>query len=159
MKKLLTCLTLALAALSLTAQKVISADKYNISFEAPEALTYFQLDSDSLFGYDNDNYSVIIEVVPLDWESDKFLADLKFGAKEIATDMGFKKITQIGKLPAIKESYYVSATMKDDLGIIPVYVIAIIDAQRLIAFEISVYCYNLNMTAGEDIVKSFRFID
>jgi hypothetical protein len=142
--------------MSLPAQQTITSDKFKISFTAPEDLEYFKLDTASLFGYDSDNYSVVIEVVPIEWESDKFLVDLGYGAKEIASDMGFKKITPIGKIPGIENSHYVSSILKDNLGDVPLYVIAMLNMSQRTAFEISVYCYNLDMNAGEEMVRSFR---
>lgn len=159
MKTLFLCLYAMVAALSINAQQEIRSDKYKLAFTAPETLKFFQGDSETFFGYESDNYGVSIDVVPVERESKKFMEDLSYGAKEIAKDMGFSKSFGIGNIPDISESYYVTAIMKDQFGGVPVYVLAILDSSKQTAFEICVYCYNLNMNAGEEIVNSFKFFD
>jgi len=145
--------------MSVTAQKEIRSDKFHLSFNAPETLKFFQGDKESFFGYESDNYGVSIDVVPVSMESKKFMEDLSFGAKELAKDMGFSKSIGIGQIPYVSESYYATAIMKDQFGGVPVYVLVMLDASNQTAYEICVYCYNLNMNAGEEMVNSFKFVD
>ncbi len=159
MKTLFLFAITVLAVMSITAQQEIRTDKYNLAFTAPETLEYFKGDKESFFGYDNDNYAVTIDVVPVSMESKKFMEDLSYGAKEIAKDMGFSKSIGIGSIPDVEDSYYVTAILKDQFGGVPVYVLAMLDSSRQMAYEICVYCYNLNMNAGEEMVNSFKFVD
>lgn len=159
MKTILLFAITILTSMSVSAQQEIRTDKYNLVFTAPETLEFFKGDRESFFGYESDNYGVSIDVVPVSMESKKFMEDLSFGAKELAKDMGFSKSIGIGGIPDVSDSYYVTAILKDQFGGVPVYVLVMLDSTRQTAYEICVYCYNLNMNAGEEMVNSFKFVD
>ncbi len=142
----------------LHAQNLVKSEKFKISFESTEILESYETRSDSKLGYDNDDYAVDIEIVPIEEESKGFINDIKYGAREIAIDMGLKNIVNGSKIPTIKESYYVLAYDNEDNIKTPVYIIAILNYDRKIAYEITIYCYNLDSIEGEKIAKSFRLI-
>lgn len=140
------------------AQNLLKSTKYNISFETSEVLENYETESDSVLGYDNDNYAVDIVVAPFSGESQAFLNDVHYGAKELATDMEFSKIIEGGTIPHIKDAYYVIGKEKEDNLWIPVYILVILDKKRQLAYEVTVYCYNQNEKEGKAIVDSFKFL-
>ena len=156
MKTLLLTIISILTGSQLDAQHLVKSDKYKISFLSTEPLKKYDTESDSVLGYENKNYAVDIDIVPIASESKKFIQNLKYGAKELATQMDFKNIMDGGKIATIEESYYVLGYYTDKQ--IPVYVIVILNYSKNIIYEITVYCYNLNKTEGEKITQSFSLL-
>lgn len=144
----------------LNAQHLIKSKKFKISFESNEKLKKYKTESKSVLGFDNDNIAVDIEIFPLNEESEKFISNLKYGATELALDLGLKNVIDGGNIPYIKNAYYIIAQSEEEENIqIPVFVLAIINSDRQIAYEATIYCYNFNKSEGERITKSFKLIE
>ncbi|MFT5820502.1 MAG: hypothetical protein ACI8ZM_001745 [Crocinitomix sp.] len=142
----------------LIAQNEIVCPQANLSFKSTGKLTQYDVELEDVYGYENDNYAVDIEVVSLLEESSTFNDNIRDGAFEIANDMEFEEVTDGGKIPLINHAHYVSAYEIEEGVKIPVFIIAIIDASRGLAYEITVYCYDLNETEGQLIVNSFKLL-
>ncbi len=160
MRILVTFSLLLLSSTPLFSQHTVKSDEYGISFTSSEKLERYK----SLFGveieYVNENYTVGIDVVPLEEESEEFKNDPAYGAREMAKDMAFDALVDGGTIPNIEDAYYViSAQEEHDGELVPVYILAIINRQTNMAYEVLVHCYNLNLEEGAQIVKSFSFLD
>ena len=155
MKTILTTFFFSLFLFPCVGQNLVKSEKFKISFETSDKLPVYDTGSENVLGYENDDYAVDIEMVPYDEESEDFLNDVKYGAREIAEDMAFKVIKDGGKIANIDKAYYV-ITYDDNELKIPVFVIAILNDSSKTAYEITVYCYNSNLVEGEKITKSFK---
>jgi len=66
MMKTLLILLISLAFFNnLSAQNLNTSEKFKISFLTTELLENYITESDSVLGFDNENYAVDIEIVPL----------------------------------------------------------------------------------------------
>jgi len=159
MMKTLLILLISLAFFNnLSAQNLNTSEKFKISFLTTELLENYITESDSVLGFDNENYAVDIEIVPLTIESKHFIANKKYSARKLANDLGFKKFIDGDTIPYVKNAFYVLSTDKNNTDIIPVYIMVIVNHDLKIAYEITVYCYNNNSDEGKSIIKSFRIL-
>ena len=142
--------------INLRAQNLTLSERFDISFVSTEILEKYKTESDSVLGYENDSIAVDIEIVPFEKESYKFLNNISYGAREIAKDMGLEIFSDGNQLPNIRESFYVVAYDIDDEEETPIFVIAILNKDRQIAYEITVDCYDFK--EGEKIVNSFKLL-
>ncbi|MEP1489288.1 MAG: hypothetical protein ABJK28_12745 [Algibacter sp.] len=139
-------------------QNLTKSEKFKISFESPEILESYETESELVLGYDNDNYAVDIEITSIKNASLKPTTDLKFEANQLAKGLGLTNIVNISKAPFIETSYCVKASLIEYNDKIPVYVLYVINNALSIAYEITVYCYNLNTEAGLKIAHSFKLL-
>ncbi|TRZ44348.1 hypothetical protein [Robertkochia solimangrovi] len=145
-----------LVSSQLSAQNHYTSPKLQLSFDTSETLEEYETESESVIGFDNDDFAVDIEIIAADQQSDNFLNDLRYVAHAIARDFGLVDIQDGGKLPKIENAYYVKAYDFDDGLKYPCYIIAISDPKLKNTFEISIDCYNGNANAADEIVKSIR---
>ncbi len=158
MKKVMVLLALIVFSKAI-AQYEEKVEKFKVAFTTAEKLEAYDTESDSVVGFENLNYAVDFEVVPLEMESDQFKEDIKKAAYEIGYDMGFKSLKEGGKASKIEKSYYIIGAEIDDEETYPVIIMAIISEKMQLAYEITIYCYNQNTEEGVNIAKSFRFIE
>ena len=129
----------------------------NIKYETPEKLRKYRTSSKYVYGRDNVRYAVDVEVVPLFDQSDKFRADIKYAAQEIASDMEIMNIKSGDFIPKVKYGYYVVGQDIDtDSTLYPVIIGAIIKDSYDISYEITIDCYDKNIDTGISIIKSFE---
>ena len=145
----------------LSAQNLYTSEQFNFSFVTTEVLENYitETDYDSLLGYDNDNYAVDIEMRSTLNQPDLNSTDIKSSTRSLANTLGFKNSNDGGTIPHIKEAYYVISKGKFQNTLFPVYIMLVINQDLKIAYEITVYCYNMNLTEGESILKSFKLLD
>ena len=159
MKYLITFTALVLSSFILQAQHLIESDEYKIAFETSELLENYKTESNTVLGYENDNYAVDIEILTVEQVAKKHIADQQLGANALAKGLGFKNTIDGGRIPYIKTAYYVLTKDKDQGKLIPVYVLFMVNTDLNLVYEITVYCYNNNGEEGERITKSFRFLE
>ncbi|WP_115818364.1 hypothetical protein [Winogradskyella eximia] len=116
------------------------------------------VETENVASFENDNVAVDIEIIPIEQESKKFRKNLKKGAKEIAKDFGLKKIKDGGKLLKVDNGYYVKGLDFDEGTKYPVIIIAALNYDKGIAYEISIDCYNLNETESNRIINSIKLV-
>lgn len=127
-----------------------------ITFETPEKVNTYQTGMENLYGFSNENYAIEIEVVPLSEESNEFRNNIKDGAYEFANDMGFYVLESGKSVPNFKNSFYLISHETEEKSTIPVFILAIINDEEKLAYEVTVYCYNQNIEAGRTITESFK---
>ena len=139
-------------------ESVIKYDSpaFGVSFEAREQLDWYQTESDSVIGYENDNYAVDIEVLFLDPDTEDRLKKVKYHAREIAVISDFSEIRDKPECISIDEATCVLAN--DEYGV-PVYIIASYNYTSHLGYEITIYCYDSNLEEGARIAKSFQVPD
>lgn len=118
----------------------------------------YETESELVLGYDNDNYAVDIEIIPIKNASLKPTTDLKREANQLAKGLGLTNIVNISKAPFIETSYCVKANAVEYDDKTPVYVLYVVNNTLSIAYEITVYSYNLNTEAGLKIAHSFKLL-
>lgn len=142
------------------AQYQFTWEKWGIKYEAPEKLDKYRTESKSVYGRDNDNYAVDIEVVSLQKESPEYISNIDSATYEIAKSMNIKNIKLGDSIPKIKKTFYVTGEDNDfDGSLNPVIILFVIDEKQGVAFEISIDCYNKNLNKGITIAKSFELIN
>lgn len=151
-------LMLLLTSFTLHAQNRYASKEYSISFQTSQQLTPYTPPFENMVGYENENVAVEYEVVPLDQESAAFIKDPKYGAVEIAQDMELQRIGTAKPIPGLPNAGYVLAYDSWDGEQVPVFIAAIIDNKRKVAYEITLDCFNLTVSEGEKIIKSFRIV-
>ncbi len=159
MKKILLTLLFFCACISANAQHVITSEKFGFSFKSPETLEYYDEESDSFLGYENDNYAVDIEIIPHEFESRNSTFNLKEVTQQAVLDMRLKTNNIGQKIHGLENSFYVLASDTQAGDTVPVFVAVIINLDRQYVYVITVDCYNSNIKEGEKIVQSFRLID
>ena len=158
MKKTAIVLILLFTGLKLFSQKVYSINEFKISFESIEILEKYPTETKNVLGFDNDNVAIDIEVIPIEQESKKFVKNIKRGAKEIAKDFGLRGIKKGGRLKNIENGYFVKGYDFENGKKYPIFIIAILNYDFGIAYEISIDCYNLNESESMNIIDSFRIL-
>ncbi len=158
MKKIIIILIFLLSGINLIGQNTYSVDEFNISFETTEKLESYATESESVASFENDNVAIDIEIVPIEQESKKFIKNLKKGAKEIAKDFGLKGITDGGKLENIGQGYFVKGLDFDEGKKYSVFIIAALNYDKGIAYEISIDSYSLDESESMSIINSFKII-
>ncbi len=158
MKRLTLLVIILFTGFKLSGQNVYSIDKFKISFKTIETLEESSTEFENVVSFENDNVAVDIEIVPIKQESKKFIKNLKKGAKEIARDFGLKGINDGGQLQKIDHGYFVKAFDFENGKKYPVFIVAALNYDMGIAYEISVDGYNLNEAECIRIINSFKII-
>jgi len=158
MKTLLISLLTFFSFHYISAQNLYTSEKFKISFVTTDILENYITESDSVLGYDNHDYAVDIEIVPISEESEYTIDNEKYSARKLAKYLGFKKVVDGNTIPYVKHAFYVTSKQKDQTNMVPVYIMVIVNHELKVAYEITVYCYNMNSVEGEQIIKSFRII-
>jgi len=159
MKILLTLIITLFSFQYLNAQNLYTSEKFKISFVTTDVLENYITESDSVLGYDNHDYAVDIEIVPISEESEYTIENEKYSARKLAKYLGFKKVIDGDTIPYVKHAFYVTSKQKNQTNMVPVYIMVIVNLELNVAYEITVYCYNMNSDEGEKIIKSFRIIN
>lgn len=151
-------------SLFLFAQHSITVDEINLNFETTEVLKQYDTESKYVHGYHNEDensgdevYAIDIEVFKM-MHTQNYSDNIKEATKLIATQLGLTAIEDGGRLPFIKNGYYVLAYDKYDGDVTPVYVIFIKNEDKNEAYETTIYCYNENKKDGLKMAKSFKFL-
>ncbi|WP_055442366.1 hypothetical protein [Lacinutrix himadriensis] len=110
-------------------------------------------------GYENSNLAVDIEITPITEQSPTFIKSQKDGAHTTAKLLGLKDIKTGAFLPHIESAFYVIAYDQYEETNTPVYVIAFINKELGLAYEVTVYCYNIDLEAGRKIANSFKWLE
>lgn len=153
-----------LGCMSGESQKVYKSTKFNMSFESNETFNPYDTGTETMVGYESvgdgmDYIAVDYEKVSLEEESEEFIQDPKYGAREIAQDMDFESITDVAKLTHIDNAYCVLGYSIYEGERTPVFVVAIVDEKNNVAYEVTVYCYNQDLDEGEAIATSFKYVE
>ena len=157
-KSAITVMIIFFTVLKSFSQNTYTFEKFNISFETTEELEFSIIGSENIGSFDNINVAVDIEAIPIEEESLEFVNDLKIGAMQIARDYGLSNIQDGGRLKKIDKGYYVVGSDVEGNSEYPVYVIAAIDNDTGLAYEISIDCYNLGEPESVKIIDSFHFV-
>jgi len=159
MKQIITSIILLLAFTTINAQYNVKSDKYKIAFTSPEALEQYETEAETVLGYENNNLAVDIEITPITEQSPSFIKSQKDGAYTTAKFLGLKDIKNGAFLPHIESAFYVIAYDQYEEENNPVYVIALINKELGLAYEVTVYCYKIDLEAGKKIANSFKWIE
>ena len=150
-------------SLFLFAQHSITANEINLNFETTVEFKKYQTESESVLGYvhetengNHDIYAIDIEIFKIDTQN--YNEDIKKATAKIATQLSLVDVEDGGRLPFIKNGYYVLAYDKYDGEVTPVYVVFIMDKELNEAYETTIYCYNKNKEEGLKMAKSFKFL-
>ena len=158
MKKTAIVLIILFTGLKLFSQNVYSTNEFKISFESTEILEKYSTESKNVLGFENDNVAIDIEIIPIEQESKKFVRNIKRGAKEIAKDFGLRGIKNGGHLKNIDNGYFVKGYDFDNGKKYTIFIIAVLNYDLGMAYEISIDCYNLNESESRNIIDSFRIL-
>ncbi|QRM89893.1 hypothetical protein FG167_11845 [Lacinutrix sp. WUR7] len=159
MKQIMTSIILLLAYTTINAQYNVNSDKYKIAFTSPEALEQYETEAETVLGYENNNFAVDIEIIPIAEQSPAFIKSQKEGAYLTAKFLGLKDIKNGAFLPHIESAFYVIAYDQYEETNTPVYIIAFINKELGLAYEVTVYCYNIDLEAGRKIANSFKWLE
>ncbi|MBQ0788934.1 MAG: hypothetical protein KBT69_15655 [Oceanihabitans sp.] len=159
MKQMITSIILLLAYTTINAQYNVQSEKYKIAFTSPEGLEQYETESKTVLGYENSNLAVDIEIFPIAEQSPAFIKSQKEGAYLTAQLLGLTNIKNGAFLPHIESAFYVIAYDQYEEENTPVYVIAFINEELGLAYEVTVYCYNIDLEAGKKIANSFKWIE
>lgn len=130
----------------------------HLTFETSDRVSSYDTGLKNVFGFENTDFAIDIEMVALSEESDLFKKDIRSGAYEFAHDMGLYDLTDGGSIAGFSNSFYILAHENEDRMKIPVYILAIINEEENTAYEITVYCFNQNEAEGKFITESFKNI-
>lgn len=160
MKKAYITLFLAGISLSLFAQNIEKLEKFNISFETAEKVSQYNTESntDSIIGFENNNYAIDLAIISTQNNSVSEISDLKNTAHALAKNMECIDIKEGDKLPNIGKGYYVTAHQKENNKSYPVVILTFINNKHNLAYDVTIYCYNMNIDEGVHIAKSFKFL-
>ncbi|WP_452229395.1 MULTISPECIES: hypothetical protein [unclassified Lacinutrix] len=159
MKQTITSIILFLVFTTSNAQYNVKSDKYKIAFTSPEVLEQYDTEAETVLGYENNNFAVDIEIIPIEEQSPAFIKHQKYGAYLTAKLLGLKDIKDGAFLPYIESAFYVIAYDTFEETNTPVYVIAFINKELGLTYEATIYCYNIDLEAGKKITNSFKFLE
>jgi hypothetical protein len=126
--------------------------KANLSFETKGKIKkYFSLDR-RIYDADNDSLGINMELVKYKNESNDFINDIDYGCKEICEDMKMTFQTNGSSFIQGHRSYYVVCF--DDEPVITAVILRD-DLQK--AYEISLYCYKIDIDEGVRILETIKF--
>jgi hypothetical protein len=113
---------------------------------------------DSLWRLDSNEFGLEIEVSSLSEQSNAFVKNIEFAAKEIAEDMEYKPITNGEQILGDFRGFYVKSIDTDyNENIYPVLIAAIIDDKNKLAFEIVIDCYDGDLQNGIEFLNSIKY--
>lgn len=144
------------------AQDVHTWDRYKVTFDSPVVLNEYEAESIDVFGSDNPKYAVDISGFPISTADEWYgTGSIKNIASSVAQAFGFKETGKGGKLPLIKEGYYlVTQDMNDDNTVNATVVLVIAKSYKLGYYiEGTVYCYDQDEKTGIKIAKTFKFLE
>jgi hypothetical protein len=133
-------------AFNLQSQTTHTSEKYHIQFTTTQDVVAYETESDRVIGFENDDFAVDIEVFKLSEVSADYLNDLKKTTRSIATQLMLYEVQQ-----AIADN--------DGEDTTPVFVGVIYNKSKELIYEITVYCYDLDLATGRKTIESFRIID
>ena len=150
-------------SLFLMAQHSITLDDIKLSFETTVIFNKYDTGQNHVHGYhnkiknsDDENYAIDIEVFKMDTQN--YNDDIKKATSLIATQLSLTDVEDGGRLPFIKNGYYVLAYDTYGGEVTPVYVIFIKNEDKNEAYETTIYCYNQNKKDGLKMAKSFKLL-
>ena len=146
-------------AFNLQSQTTHTSEKYHIQFTTTQDVTAYETESDRVIGFENDDFAVDIEVFKLSEVSADYLDDLKKTTRSIATQLMLYEVQQAIPLTNLTSGYYVRAADNDGEDTTPVFVGVIYNKSKELIYEITVYCYDLDLATGRKTIESFRIID
>lgn len=140
-------------------QTTHTSEKFHIQFTTTQNITAYDTESDEVIGFENDNFAVDIEVFKLSEVSADYLEDLKKTTRAIASMLSLSDVQQAIPIPNLTSGYYVRATDYDGEDATPVFVGVIYNKSKELIYEITVYCYDLDIAVGRNTIESFRIMD
>ena len=150
---MLALTTLLFLQIDIEAQHVNKWNKGKLTYETKEKVKKNKASDSKSYDADNASVGINMEVVDFREESPDFLADLVFACKEICGDMKLKFQSAGDKFLADYKSYYSVCYDKE-----PVITAVILREDLQKAYEISIYCYEIQVEEGVEILKSMKFI-
>lgn len=140
-------------------QRTITTEKYYFSFETTADIEPYDFGLDCVVGYQNDDLAVDTEIFRLDEVAKGYFVNLSKTTEQIASDLSLSDVKTSQKLRTVAQGYYVRATDKEEGGSnIPVFVVVMYHPERKIIYEATIYCYDMDVVAGEKIAQSFRLL-
>ena len=86
-----------------------------------------------------------------------FNQGVKVSAKQQTLDMGFVDLKEGKGLPFIPNSFYYSAI--DDSESAPVLVFTAFGPDKDHVYEVQIYCYEVDLQVGLEILNSFKLME
>lgn len=139
-------------------QRTITTEKYYFSFETTADIEPYETESDRVVGYENDDLAVDTEIFLLDEVAKDYFVNLSKTTEVIARQLSLSDVKTSQKLRTVAQGYYVRATDLEDGSNIPVFVVVMYHPERKIIYEATIYCYDMDVVAGEKIAQSFKLL-
>lgn len=152
-KPFIALTTLLFLQIDTAGQHVNTWRKGKLTYETKEKVKKNKARDSRSYDADNASVGINMEIVDFKEESPDFLKDLVFACNEICGDMKLKFQSAGEKFLADHESYYSICFGKE-----PVITAVILREDIKKAYEISIYCYEIQIEEGVEILKSMKFI-
>lgn len=144
---------------NLQSQTTHTSEKYHIQFTTTQDVVAYETESEQVLGFENDDFAVDIEVIKRSEVGAKYLVDLEKTTRSMASEFMFSDVQQAIPLTKVTNGYYVRATDNNGEEATPVFVGVIYNKSKELIYEITVYCYDLDLVTGRKTIESFRIID
>jgi hypothetical protein len=145
--------------LKVKSQTTHQSEKYHIQFTTTQDIAAYETESERVIGFENDDFAVDIEVFDLSEVNATYLHDLNKTTRSIASQLALSDVQQAIPLANVSSGYYVRATDIDGEEDTPVFVGVIYNKTKQLIYEITVYCYDLNLSAGRKTIESFNLLE
>jgi hypothetical protein len=145
--------------LKVKSQTTHESEKYHIQFTTTQDIAAYETESERVIGFENDDFAVDIEVFKLSEVNATYLHDLNKTTRSIASQLALSDVQQAIPLDNLTSGYYVRATDIDGVDVTPVFVGVIYNKTKELIYEITVYCYDLNLSVGRKTIESFRLLE
>jgi hypothetical protein len=150
---------LLVSVLNAQSQTTHTSEKYHIQFTTTQDIAVYETESDRVLGFENDDFAIDIEVFELSEVNSSYLDDLKKTTRSIASQLSLRDVQQAIPLSNLTSGYYVRATDIHGEDVIPVFIGVIHNKSKQLIYEITVYCYDLDLGKGRKTIESFRLME
>jgi len=137
---------------SLTAQVKNVWKDGHLTFETKNKVDSQGDESERDYDAENEQLGINMEIVDYFNESEEFLSDIKKGCRQICKDMNMNFIKDGKPFMSGYKSYFI--VCKDNEYVITAVILR--EDQKKV-YEISLYCYEISIQQGINILKSFKF--
>ena len=134
------------------AQKVNTWERGDLSFVTKKKIKQNDSEDKNVYDADNDGLGINIEIVDFEGESPEFLNDPQYGCKEICEDMEMEFRENGGEFISFYKNHYIVCFDKE-----PVITAVILREDIQKVYEISIWCYEIEVEEGVEILKSLKF--
>jgi hypothetical protein len=145
--------------LNVQSQTTHTTEKYHIQFTTTQDVVAYETESDRVLGFENDDFAVDIEVFKRSEVNADYLDDLEKTTRSIASEFLFSDVQQAIPLTKVTRGYYVRATDNDGEDATPVFVGIIYNKSKELIYEVTVYCYDLDLSTGRKTMESFTLLE